>query len=109
VKLPNGEQAIVEIGKLLDYCLNPNHLRGRNKARVFASFGIRLADATELRWALVSAASSAEAQLGAADVHGQRYIIDFDFPRQGRAVRLRSSWIVRTGEALPRLTSCYVL
>jgi hypothetical protein len=49
MKLPNGDHAIVEIRKLLEYCLNSQHPRGRNKARVFASFGIREADAEELR------------------------------------------------------------
>jgi hypothetical protein len=51
----------------------------------------------------------AEASLGTADPHGQRYVIDFDFVRQERTIRVRSTWIVRSGENLPRLTSCYVL
>ena len=59
--------------------------------------------------ALLAAAGENEAQLGAANVYGQRYIIDFDLVRQGRAVRIRSTWIVRIGDDLPRLTSCYVL
>jgi hypothetical protein len=33
--LPNGARAILDIRKLADYCLNPAHLRGRHKARVF--------------------------------------------------------------------------
>jgi Domain of unknown function (DUF6883) len=53
MKLPNGEKAIVDIGKLLDYCLNLAHPRGRNKARVFASVGIQKADAEDLRSALL--------------------------------------------------------
>jgi hypothetical protein len=109
MKLPNGERALVDIRKLETYCLNPEHPRGRNKARVFASVGIRLADATELRTALLAAASDAEAQPGAACVHGQRYTVDFDLLRASRTVRIRSTWMVRIGEALPRLTSCYVL
>ena len=52
---------------------------------------------------------SAEAQPGLANPYGQRYIIDFDLVRPDRAVKVRSAWIVRTGEDLPRLTSCYVL
>ena len=48
MKLPNGDHALVDIRKLLEYCLNPQHPRGRNKARVFASVGIREADAEEL-------------------------------------------------------------
>lgn len=109
MKLPNGDQAIVEIRKLLDYCLNSQHPRGRNKARVFASVGIREVDAEELRTALLAAASGADAEIGVANVYGQRYIVDFDLVRQGRVVKIRSTWIVRIGDDLPRLTSCYVL
>jgi len=109
MKLPNGELAILDIQKLREYCLNPQHPRGRNKARVFASAGIRQADAEELRSALFAAAIHAEARLGIANLYGQRYIVDFDFLRVGRSVRIRSTWIVRIGEELPRLTSCYVL
>jgi hypothetical protein len=47
MKLPNGDRAIVDLEKLRAYCLNPQHPRGRHKARVFASFGIREADAKE--------------------------------------------------------------
>jgi len=40
--LPNGENAIVDIRKLRDYCLNPDNPRGGNKARVFvAALGIQ--------------------------------------------------------------------
>ena len=109
MKLPNGEYAIVDIKKLLEYCLNSDHPRGRNKARVFASVGIREANAEDLRTAILAAAAGIDAQLGFANVYGQRYIIDFDILRQGKTVRIRSTWIVRIGDDLPRLTSCYVL
>jgi hypothetical protein len=109
MKLPNGERAVVDIRKLLDYCLNTLHPRGRNKARVFASVGIRDTDAEELRAALLTAASKGAAQLGVANPHGQRFVVDFDFVRGDRTIRIRSTWIVRTSEDLPRLTSCYVL
>jgi hypothetical protein len=109
MRLPNGACAIVDLRKLQAYCLNPQHLRGRNKARVFASIGFREADAEELRAALLTAARDTEARLGIYNPYGQRYIVDFDLARRGRTVRIRSTWIVRTGEDLPRLTSCYVL
>ena len=109
MKLPNGERAIVDSRKLGGYWLNLQHSRGRNKARVFASVGIRLADAEVLRDALRSAAINAEARMGAANQCRHRYIVDFDLVRHARTVRVRSTWIVRIGEDLPRLTSCYVL
>ena len=61
------------------------------------------------REAYLNAACGTDAQPGVANVHGQRYIIDVDMLSQGRTVRIRSTWIVRIGEELPRLTSCYVL
>ncbi|MCC6586336.1 MAG: hypothetical protein IT168_06420 [Bryobacterales bacterium] len=109
MKLPNGERAIVDIEKLRTYCLNPQHPRGRNKARVFAVVGIRQADAEDLRTALLDAAMNGEATLGIENPYGQRYVVDFDLIRGSRTVRIRSTWIVRKGEDVPRLTSCYVL
>jgi hypothetical protein len=109
MKLPNGDDAIVDRRKLQEYCLNSDHPRGRNKARVFASVGIRQTDAEVLREALLGAARTAEARPGAANPYGQRYIVDFDLVRAAKTVRVRSTWIVRSGEDLPRLTSCYVL
>jgi hypothetical protein len=109
MKLPNGERAVVEIEKLRSYCLNPHHPRGRNKARVFASVGIREGDAAELRTDLLRAARDAEVRTGILNEYGQRYIVDFELVRQGRTVRIRSTWIVLTGQDLPRLTTCYVL
>ena len=109
MKLPNGERAVVEIEKLRSYCLNPHHPRGRNKARVFASVGIREGDAGELRTAVLGAARDGEARLGMLNQYGQRYVVDFELVRNGSAVKIRSAWIVLTGEDLPRLTSCYVL
>ena len=109
MKLPNGERAIVDVRKLQGYCLNPHHSRGRNKARVFSSLGINRSDVEVLREALLEAASNAEARPGVGNPYGQRYIVDFDLVRQARNVRIRSTWIMRIGEDLPRLTSCYVL
>jgi hypothetical protein len=63
-KLPNSDRAIVEVAKLRDYSLSPNHEDGKHKARVFASaLGIRQADAEWLRDLLLRAASEEEAEI----------------------------------------------
>ena len=50
MKLPNADQAIIDIAKLRDYCLNPQHPRGQHKARVFRSaLGLDESNAEELR------------------------------------------------------------
>ena len=75
VKLPNPENAVVETRKLRDYCLSPEHPRGRHKARVFASaLGLTVDDSQELRRALLAAALSEEALVAEEDQYGQRYM-----------------------------------
>ena len=39
MKMPDGDAAIVDRQKLIGYCLNPEHARGKHKARVFATLG----------------------------------------------------------------------
>lgn len=79
MKLPNGELAVVDIEKLAGYCLNPEHPRGRHKARVFAAvLGVRQEDVDFLRTALLDAARYAVCSSGEWDFYGQRFVLDFD-------------------------------
>jgi hypothetical protein len=110
VKLPNGEKAVVEIAKLLDYCLSVSHPEGRHKARVFrAVLGIGPAESDMLQEGLRTAACDQEAVAGEFDGFGQRYVIDFSLEHAGRRALVRSAWIVLVNEDFPRLTSCYIL
>ncbi len=109
-KLPNPEDAVVEMRKLRDYCLSPEHPRGKHKARVFASaLGLTAGDSEELRRTLVSAALSEEARPAEEDEYGRRYVLDFEMSTEVGSARVRSGWIVRFGEDFPRFTSCWVL
>lgn len=109
-RLPNPDRAVVEARKLRDYCLNPDHPRGRHKARVFASaLGMDAEQAEELRRALLVAARTEEAKPGGADAYGQRYELDFAMTGPAGNAIVRSAWMVRRGEDFPRLTTCYVL
>jgi hypothetical protein len=110
MKLPNGDQVIVDIAKLRDYSLNPKHPEGKHKARLFASaLGLTQQDAQRLMAQLVVAAREGNCQLGRKTAHGQRYILDFTVDRQGARARLRSVWNVRPSEDFPPLVTCYVL
>jgi hypothetical protein len=110
VTLPNPEQAVVDPRKLLHYCLNPAHPRGRHKARLFASaLGITQKNAEELRVALLRAAFGEEALPAQEDDYGRHYVVDFEMKSSSGKAIVRSSWIVLAGENFPRLTTCYVL
>ena len=109
MRLPNADEAIVEIAKLRDYCLSPTHPRGRHKARMFAAaLGLTADDAEVLRAALLQAVLTVDATVAEQDAFGQRYVIDFRMQGPRGEAMVRSAWIVRTGEQNPRLTSCYV-
>ena len=62
MKLPNAENAVVDIAKLRDYSLNPNHPEGKHKARAFLEkLDIRRNDAEQLRQWILEAILTAEA------------------------------------------------
>jgi hypothetical protein len=110
VTLPNPDRAVVDLAKLRDYCLNSSHPRGRHKARVFAaSLGITARNAEFLRNALRQAAVDVGAIPGDRDAFGLRYVLDFELHGPSGKAVVRSTWIVRSNENFPRLTSCYVL
>ncbi len=107
---PNAEQAVVDIRKLRDYCLNLEHDDGKHKARLFSSIlGMVASDAEDLRQILLEVVKTHEAQLGRQDEFGQRYTLDFIIEWQNRSATLRSGWIVEHGSEIPRLTTCYPL
>lgn len=110
MRLPNPEFAVVDLRKLRDYCLNPEHPRGKHKAQVFSvALGLGAGDAEELRETLLSAARSEEAITGEEDEYGKRYVLDSEMRTAVGTATVRSGWIVRHGEDFPRLTSCYVV
>ena len=110
MKLPNSDRAVVDIDKLRNYCLNPNHPKGKHKARVFASaLGITALDAEELQQILLRVVTTNDATPLEEDAYGKRYRLDFVMIRDELEATIRSGWIVRSGEDFPRLTSCFVL
>jgi len=108
MRLPNAEQAFVDVRKLRDYCLSTEHPRGQHKARVFRRvLGWTPDQADDVRRRLLEAALLEDANFLGADDYGQRYALDFSL--QGGVTMVRSLWIIRHGEDFPRFASCYVL
>ncbi|MEH2052282.1 DUF6883 domain-containing protein [Nostoc sp.] len=108
--IPNAENAVVDIRKLRDYCLNPEHDEGKHKARVFSStLGITADDAEELRQIILKVVKTHEVLLQRCDEFGQRYTLDFTLEWQNRSATIRSGWIIEEGSDVPRLTTCYLL
>ena len=110
MKIPNAERAIVDIRKLRDYCLNPEHDSGKHKARLFAALlGMGPNDTEALREALLEAVKTHEAQLGERDRRGQRYTVDFIFSWYNKQATIWSGWIIQSNSTSPRLVTAYPL
>lgn len=110
MKLPNPEQAVIPLEKLVGYCLNPEHSEGQHKALVFQSaLGIGINEAEELQASLLYAIQTFNAVPMQRNQYGQKYVVDFTMTRLDKQAVVRSVWIVRNLEGFPRLVTCYVL
>lgn len=108
--IPHPERAIVDLRKLVSYCLNPDHSRGRHKARVLRrTLGIGPEQAEWLRERLLDGIVRHDAVMQFRDAFGDHYRVDIPLSKDRRIHTLRSLWIVRAGENFPRFVSCYVL
>lgn len=113
MKLPNADRAVVDIEKLRDYCLNPNHPKGKHKARVFLEkLGWKASDAERLRDLILEAILMTEAMPQQPTIYGQRFVVDFqvrsDQQQVVSLVVVRTAWIIRNVEDFPRLTTCFI-
>ncbi len=115
MKLPNAENAVVDIVKLRDYSLNLNHPEGKHKARVFREkLAIGRDDAEQLRQWILEAILTEEAREQKSTAYGRRFVVDFtrrvdeQFKYVLSLVTIRSAWIIRSDEDFPRLTTCFI-
>ncbi len=109
-RVPNAERAILDIRKIAEYCLSPVHPRGRHKARVFRdALELNQDNAGWLRATLLDGLRQGEAIELASDDLGSRWRVDVPVERHGKSVVVRTVWIVRSGEQVPRFVTCWVL
>ncbi len=108
MKLPNGDRVIIPMEKLLGYCLNPNHIRGKHKARVFeAVLGITAANVEELEALVRQAALEGEIVQERETDFGREFKLDWSIPGTD-SVELRTIWIVPHHSVEPQLVSAFI-
>jgi hypothetical protein len=108
--LPNSDRAVLDLRKLRDYCLDLSHPRGRHKARVFQKVvGIGRGDAAWLRDVILLGVRQMEAIKLGTDRFGTRWRVDVPLTGQGKNGVIRTIWIVKNSEALPRFVTCWVM
>lgn len=108
MQLPNGDRAIIPIQKLTGYCLNPEHPKGKHKARVFQSvLGITVENADRLYELVKQAAIGGEIVQEQPTAFGQEFKVDWTIPdTNGR--QLRTIWIIPLDATEPQLVSAFI-
>lgn len=106
--LRNAGLAIIEVRKVRDYLLNPLHARGRHKARMFAAaLGYQRFDHARLIKDIRDGILNHEAVVIDAVPYGERFRVEIPVVGPAGSAIVRTLWIIRTGEDVPRLTSAY--
>src|SRR5688500_9534564 len=108
-RMPNGERAIVDLRKLEDYCLSPLHVRGRHKARVFARRSASIARMPPGSDKRCSKPRARAKRSSRSKQVRKPLAIDTRLTRIGRTAVVRSVWIIRSGEDIPRFVTAWVL
>lgn len=108
MKLPAGNRALIDPSKVRDYLLSPSHPVGRFKAAFFAAIGFKHGEWRALVAELARLAADGEAEPTEATEYGQKYGIRGTITSpSGRSAMILSAWIVRGGEAFPRLVTAH--
>lgn len=98
--LPNCKEAHIDKRKLTEYLLNRNHPDATGKSAFFCDR--YETDWTRLRDDLLEHATGTVASIEETR-HGTTYVVEG--PLSGALVR--SVWMIRTGESVPRLVTAY--
>lgn len=106
MKLPNREKAYIQSQKLTGYLLSESHPIGSSKAKLLRAFGFNDMNVDMLEQELLTIAQTQVVQEILETAHGVKYIIDGEINTPDkRKLRLRTVWIIDTGETQPRFVT----
>lgn len=103
-------QVDIDIRKLKDYCLNPDHPLGKHKARLFYSkLGLKRKNAEVLKNMISERIREAEIKFEFEDKYGKRYSAEIRLYINNKAAYVKTIWIIKKGEEIPSLVTCYII
>jgi hypothetical protein len=91
---------------LKDYLLSETHVVGRSKAKFFRGCGFDESNIELLERGLLSIAQNQEVNEKVVTPHGTKYVIDGLIQTPiGKAINIRTVWIIDKGKELPRFVT----
>lgn len=108
MSLPNADRALVDPAKIRDYLLAAAHPVGRFKARFFVSLGYAEEQWERLRDDILALGRSGDVSSETASAYGRKFEVDgILIGPSGRSATVRSVWIIRAEEDIPRLITVF--
>jgi hypothetical protein len=108
MKLPNRDRAYIPPKKLYGYLLSETHAVGKSEAKFFRSLGFDETNIPALEKELLMIAQTEDVVEANSSPYGMKYIIDglLNTPH-GTTARIRTVWIIETGEDTPRFVTAH--
>ena len=107
--LKNAEFAVIDSKKFTRYCLNPDSVDGKHKARVFRSvLGYDLSNYAGLIAAIRVGILSQEAEYVRATAHGVLWRVDLPIAGPIGSAFVRTGWIYKGSDHVPRLVTAFI-
>jgi hypothetical protein len=110
MELPNKAKAHIPTSKITDYLLSESHAVGKSKAKFFKSLGFDATNVNQFEEELLKIAQTSDIQEASKTPHGMKYVVDgtLESPK-GVMIRVRTIWIIETGNDQPRFVTAYPL
>jgi hypothetical protein len=103
MRIPGADRAIISREKIVQYLLNVDHPDGGSKAALLVRAGFSTDRPEELEQVLRNQLLPQTAEGGKPSAYGEKYEIVGSLTGPTGRVMVRSIWIVRQGEHVPRL------
>lgn len=108
MKLPNAKNIVITKEKLVDYILSETHPTGKFKAKIFRKIGFDESKVKAFEKELKKIVIAKEITEKVESEYGIKYIIDGQIKGlKGKAIRVRTIWIIERGDIKPRFVTLY--
>ncbi len=108
MKLPYAKNVVIPKEKLVNYILSETHPTGKFKAKIFRKIGFDESKINTFEKELKQIADSEEIIKEITSKYGTKYIIDGQIKgSEGKAIKVRTIWIIEIGEIKPRFITIY--
>lgn len=108
MKLPNSNNAYIPLAKIHEYLLSETHIVGKSKAKFFRAVGFNKSNAKLLKKELLTVAQTENIKESIEFSYGTKYIVEGFLNTPNRtSIKIRTVWIVETGENVPRFVTAY--